>query len=53
MITDLTGRVVMKQANMAATVGSNRIRLSQKLTRGIYFVTLQNSEEVVSRKFIY
>lgn len=53
MITDLTGRVIMKQSNMAATVGSNRIRLSQKLTRGIYFVTLQNSEEVVSRKFIY
>ena len=53
MITDLTGRVIMKQSNMAATVGSNRIRLSQKLPHGIYFVTLQNSEEVVSRKFIY
>jgi hypothetical protein len=53
MITDLAGRVILKQSNMAATVGSNRIRLNQKLPRGIYFVTLQNSEEVVSRKFIY
>ncbi|CAN5445318.1 hypothetical protein BH11BAC2_BH11BAC2_01320 [soil metagenome] len=52
-ITDAAGRIVASQVNLAATVGTNVLRIPQSISRGLYFITLRNSEKVVSRKFVY
>lgn len=53
LITDASGRVVFKENNIMATPGVNRVNISQSLSRGIYFVVLQNQSGVVNRRFMY
>jgi hypothetical protein len=53
LITDASGRVVFKENNIMATPGVNRVNISQSLSRGIYFVVLQNQNGLVNRRFMY
>lgn len=52
-ITDVEGRVVYSQANVAATPGANTIYVNQQLPHGVYFVVLRNTDQTVNRKFFY
>ena len=53
VITDVTGKLLYKEDNVAATKGENSIKLNSSLPHGLYFITLKNSDDVVSRKFVY
>jgi len=53
IITDVTGRVIYNQSNIAALPGVNKIQLDQNLSQGIYFIILQNQEGKVSQKFFH
>ncbi len=53
IITDAAGRVIATKASLSAQPGINVLRIPQNISRGLYFITLQNSEKVVSRKFVY
>lgn len=53
LITDASGRVVLKENNIMATPGVNRVNINQSLSRGIYFVVLQNQNGLVNRRFMY
>jgi hypothetical protein len=53
IITDASGRLLFKEDNVAATKGENKIKLNSSLPHGLYFITLKNSDDVVSRKFVY
>lgn len=52
-ITDVEGRVVYSQSNVAATPGANTIYVNQQMPHGVYFVVLRNNEQTVNRKFFY
>jgi hypothetical protein len=53
IITDATGRTIATGSGIAAVPGTNKITLTQPLTRGMYIVTLRNKKEAVSRRFVY
>ncbi len=53
IITDASGRVLYQEENVVASKGENSIKLNSTLPHGLYFITLKNSEDVVSRKFAY
>jgi len=53
VVTDASGRVVLRQDNLNASPGINRLGFGQALPRGIYFILLQNQEKAVNRKFFY
>jgi hypothetical protein len=53
IITDAAGRLLFKEDNVAATKGENSIKLNSSLPHGLYFISLKNSDDVVSRKFVY
>jgi hypothetical protein len=52
-ITDVSGRVIYSESGVAATNGSNRIKLNASLPHGLYFIILRNESDAVSRKFVY
>jgi hypothetical protein len=52
-ITDVSGRVIYSESVVAATNGSNRIKLNASLPHGLYFIILRNESDAVSRKFVY
>jgi hypothetical protein len=53
IITDVAGKLLFKQDNVAASKGENSIKLNSSLPHGLYFITLKNSDDFVSRKFVY
>lgn len=53
LITDLAGRVVYSRTNVNAGIGLNSFDIHRPLTPGVYMMTLQNSSERVTRKFVY
>ncbi|CAN5445220.1 hypothetical protein BH11BAC2_BH11BAC2_01310 [soil metagenome] len=52
-ITDATGKIIARQTKLAAQPGINVLRIPQTISRGLYFIALQNSEKAISRKFVY
>jgi hypothetical protein len=52
-ITDVSGRVIYSESGVAATNGSNKIKLNASLPHGLYFIIIRNDSDAVSRKFVY
>ncbi|MDQ3051684.1 MAG: GEVED domain-containing protein [Bacteroidota bacterium] len=52
-IIDMTGRILSASSRSDATKGINTIDIGVDLSRGAYYLVLQNEKEVVTRKFFY
>ncbi len=52
-ITDVSGRLIYSESGVAATNGSNKIKLNASLPHGLYFIIIRNDSDAVSRKFVY
>lgn len=52
-ITDVSGRVIYTESGVAATSGSNKIKLNASLPHGLYFIIIRNESDAVSRRFVY
>ncbi len=52
-IIDMTGRIISTSSRNDATEGINTIDIGVDLSRGVYYLVLQNESKVVIRKFFY
>ncbi|MBT8196513.1 MAG: T9SS type A sorting domain-containing protein, partial [Bacteroidia bacterium] len=53
VVTDALGRVIAKEENLNAKEGTNLITLNSDLSKGIYVVTIMNTNKITSKKFSY
>jgi hypothetical protein len=51
-IYDITGRLIFDEEKYEAVRGFNNIDIDVKMAKGVYQVVLQNSEKVITRKFL-
>jgi hypothetical protein len=52
-VMDMLGQIVVTKANNPATPGLNVIDINTSLSKGVYQVVLQNSQQTVTRKLFY
>lgn len=52
-IIDMTGRLIIANTKFPAVKGYNNLDINIGLAKGVYQIVLQNSEKVLTKKFVY